>query len=369
MAERKTAPHAIDYTAMRMLRFRRALLDFFRRWGLYLLIAVVVFGAGSNAPLTVAAATASLLPWPLRAAAERGLLIVPVTMAYALVGVLPVVLTRALWWPRHWAASERALPIGRDTIRRSDRLFCALVMLPWQALLAAGVIGIAWHGDAWRVLVAWAAATVASLVLALRWMRFVRDGAAGPGIGHERTSTARSRYATIRPLGSRRALVLLPLLRGRATASASALVASMIATTVTASFGAWTPVAGGWSLALLALAALVATSLLRSRTQDELQPLWRAQRHLPLDMAACDRARRFLVLAPASSGIVVGVAALAASSLPLRPQVLCGYAFALALGCAIEERSTAVMQPTDHAVRWLLTLVVAIAIGSEVVPA
>ena len=54
-----------------MLRFRRALLDFFRRWGLYLVIAAAVFGAGSNAPLTVVAGAASLLLWPLRAAADR----------------------------------------------------------------------------------------------------------------------------------------------------------------------------------------------------------------------------------------------------------------------------------------------------------
>ena len=367
MAERDTAPIAIDYTAMRMLRFRRALRDFFRRWGLYVLIAAVVFGAGSNAPLAVVAGAASLLLWPLRAAAEQGLAIVPMTLAYALVGVLPVALTRPLWWPRRWAASERALPIAPETIRRSDRLFCALVMAPWQGLLVAGAAGLALHGEAGRLLAGWAAATAGSTVLSLRWMRFVRDRAAGPTRGRETASPARTIAAPIRSRGSRRALVLLPLVRGRANTSAAVFVASMLATTASASLVAWTPV--GWSLALLAATALVATSLLRSRTHNELRPLWHEQRHLPLDTAACDRARRLLVLAPAASGIVVGLAVLAASALPLRPLVLCGYASALALGCGIEARSTAVMQPTDHAVRWLLTLVVAIAFGSEVVPA
>lgn len=50
---------------MRLLRFRRALRDFFRRWGLSLLVAAAVFGAGSDAPL-IAAAAASLLQLPLR---------------------------------------------------------------------------------------------------------------------------------------------------------------------------------------------------------------------------------------------------------------------------------------------------------------
>jgi len=118
----------IDYHAMRLLRFRRALRDFFRRLGLSLFVAAAVFGAGSNAPLTAAAAAASLLLWPLRAAAERDWLIVPATLAYALVGTLPVVLTRPLWWPRHWSDAERALPLPVETIRHSDRLFGALVV-------------------------------------------------------------------------------------------------------------------------------------------------------------------------------------------------------------------------------------------------
>jgi hypothetical protein len=358
----------IDYTAMRMLCFRRALFDFFRRWSLYLLIAAVVFGAGSNAPLAVVAGAASLLLWPLHVAAERGWPIIPMTIAYALVGTLPVVLTRPLWWPRHWASAERALPIAPGTIHRSDRLFCALVMAPWQALLAAGAIGIASHGDARRLMIGWAAATIGSVLLSLRWMRAVRADAGTPKITRAQASRRRAIAASIRPLGSRRALVLLPLLRGRANASAALFVTSMIATTFSASLTAWTPVAAGWSLALLAVTALAATSLLRSRTQHELQPLWQEQRQLPLDAAVCERRRRLLVMAPMSAGLVVGVVVLATSALPLRPQVLVCYALALALGCGVEERNTPVMQPTDHAVRWLLSLFIAIAFGSEVVP-
>ena len=358
---------------MRMLCFRRALLDFSRRWGLYLVIAAAIFGAGSNAPLTVVAGAASLLLWPLRAAADRDWLIVPATLAYAVVGTLPVVLTRPLWWPRRWVDAERALPLSPDTVRRSDRLFGALVMLPWQALLLAGWIGIALHGHAhdglhrWLAFGGWVAAAAGSLWLSLHWMRFVRRPASR-GVDFAKTRRRNSRHATsTRALGTRRALVVLPLWRGRARASAGLLIVGSIASVGCATLASWTNLSIGWTLALLAVVALATTSLLRSRTTRELRPLWHEARQLPLDFRACDRAQRLLVLTPSLGGIVACV--LAASGSPsARPTVLAFYACALAVGCGIESRTTENMDATHHAARWILLLAVAVALGSEVAP-
>lgn len=366
----------IDYHAMRMLRFRIALVDFFRRWGLYLAVAIVVFGAGSNAPLSVTAAAASTLLSPLRAAADRGWLIVPATLVYAVIGALPVVLTRPLWWPRHWADAERALPLAARTIVRSDRLFGGIVMLPWQALLLSGWIAIAVNQDTghdavhrWLAVAAWVAAAGGSLILSLRWMHHVRSRAAGPiATSFMRPRPIAVRARTTRPLRVHRALLMLPLARGRANVSAGLLTTGCVMTITCAMLATWTPVPTGWALASLALAALVATSLLRSRTTRELRPLWHDQRQLPLDVRACDRAQRGLVLVPALSGICAGLVASAWSTGSVRPTVLTLYVVVLAVGCVLESIDTEDMKATNHAARWILMLALAIAFGSEVTP-
>ncbi len=226
----------LDYTAMRMLTFRTALTDFLRRWGVYFAIVVLLFSAGSNAPVTIAAALAGTLVWPLRIAAAHGAALIPTTLAYAALGTLPVMLTRPLWWPRRWASAEHALPLAGDVIRRSDRLFALLMMTPWQAVLLIGGIG-AWLND---------------------------------DAGH----AAADRWCAL----------------------------------------------GGWAVSMLVAGAF-----------------------------AC-----FVV------------AALTAS--PVRPQVGVLYGMVVGAGCVLEAFTPPAMSPSDHAARWSLMLVAAIAFASEISP-
>jgi len=244
------------------------------------------------------------------------------------------------------------------------------VMLPWQALLLAGWIAIGFNkasaSDAMHRGLAvggWIAAAAGSLFLSWRWMRFVRRPSCHAVDRADRHRSAVRREPLTRRLDARRALVLLSLLRGRAPASAALLGAGLIATAGCALLAARTALAIGWTLALLAVVALSATSLLRARTTRELRPLWREASSLPLDADACERTRRALVLTPAITGTVVLLAACAGSP-SIRPHVLASYACALVAGCALESGEP--METTHHAARWILILTVAIAFGSEV---
>ena len=377
-AQEREASHGasidvVEYDEMRMRRFAAALVDFFRRWGTYCAVVIVVFSAGSNAPLTIALAAAAGLAWPLRIAVDHGWAVVPATAAYALVGALPVVWTRQLWWPRHWAEAERALPLAAVTLRRSDRRFAVLVMLPWQGALAAGAVGglvgagsPAGHGAV--TLAAWFVSACGSLHLASLWMRSVRRTASAPPDRNARTSTIdrRAGPSTWRAMGTLRALLILPLVRGRATRSAAALVLGTFATSACATGPLWPPVPTGWSLALLALTALIVTSWLRACTTRELQPLWQRNRQLPLARRRCELGRTALVLIPVVVGVVVCIACATGAARHLRPTVLAAFAAVLASACAVEATTTEAMEPTHHAARWVLLLAIVVAFGSEV---
>ena len=384
----------LDYHAMRLLLLRRALFDLLRRWSLYLAILVLLFSAGSNAPLRIAVAMASVLVWPLRHASAEGWTVVPATIVYALVGTLPVLSTRPLWWPRRWAAAERALPIPYALIHRSDRFFALLLMAPWQALLMLGAIGIWADGAAsphtasaldtrWSdaiALLGWAVSATGSLYLSLLWMRAARNmRGSGARRGSTTTSQAsrpiRSRRSARDPsiaiprLGFRSALVALPLLRGRAKRSGSALAASV--TIVIAATGAawWAGIDLSWLLAANALVSVCSTSILRVATRRECVPLWQASPSLPLDNAACERTRLLVVVTPTIVALFACFVCAATAPFGIRAPVLVAYGLVVAAGALAEALTPLALHAHHHATRWLFGLVVAMACASEIAPA
>ena len=363
---------------MRMLRFRTALTDFLRRWGVYFAIVVLLFSAGSNAPVTIAAALAGTLVWPLRLAAAHGAALIPTTLAYAALGTLPVMLTRPLWWPRRWASAEHALPLAGDVIRRSDRLFALLMMTPWQAVLLIGGIG-AWlnddaghaAADRWWALGGWTVSMLGSLQLSLLWMRAVRrmaaTGHAGPVVIARRRVRGGPRHTT-RRLGACRTLILLPMLRRRAQRSALALVAGSLATIACTVVPHWAGLSLAWAFGFAAVAVMCATSVLRTSTVRELRPLWQDNRYLPLNARTCERARLVVTLLPLVAGAFACFVVAALTASPVRPQVGVLYGMVVGAGCVLEAFTPPAMSPSDHAARWSLMLVAAIAFASEISP-
>ena len=177
------------YHAVRMRHAHSLLLGFLRRWGVYLGVAAMVIGAGTNSPVAIVEGATVALALPLFESALRGPgWCLAALLAYALAGALPVLLTRPLWWPRRWAEAERALPLDAAELRASDLRVQAWVMLPWQVLLAAGVASLCWrdpatlHAVRAQALAGWALTLPSAALLGNAWMRRVRQ-AARPRVG------------------------------------------------------------------------------------------------------------------------------------------------------------------------------------------
>lgn len=364
----------IDYHRLRMLMCKAVVGEFLRRWGIYLVAGAAIFGAGSNAPLAAAMGLAGLLVLPLTYAAHHGVLLVWAAVFYALLGWVPVALTRPLWWPRHWAAAERALPLAAGTLRRSDRVLALWVMLPWQGLLLLGVAAVWWHetpsldAHRWWMVLAWAMSALGSLGLSTAWMRAVRYLASvRSSKGHVMAGgVMRGAVASaIKPTAWFLALLFLPLVRGPAKRSAGTLIGGVLLAAGCALCALWTGIGLGWSLAALALVSLGATSMLRARTREELSPLLRAAAHMPLPLRDWARARTLLVLTPVACGLVAVLpGALRAPG--LRSPVLWIYLLVLGLGCVWDAAAAEAERPSSRVARWLFSLALAIAIGSEV---
>ena len=344
-----------------MLRCKAVVSDFLRRWGIYLVAGAAIFGVGSNAPVGAMMGLAGVLVLPLAYAAHQGLWLVPMTVLYALLGLVPVALTRPLWWPRHWAAAERALPLAAGVVRRSDRALALWVMLPWQGVLLLGVAAVWWHEvpsreahRGWMV-VAWALSALGSLALSAMWMQVVRRFASmrsvtRPALRHD--TAASSVVSTIPVMTWVRALVLLPLWRGPARRSARTLAVGVLLAACCGLGALGWGRALGWPLAALALVALSATSMLRARVGEELEPIWRAATHLPLQPRDWVRVRRVLVSLPALSGLVLAVpGALRAPG--LRWPVLLIYLLVLGVGCVWDAVCAESERPSSRAARWL----------------
>jgi len=372
----------LSHHQQRMRRCQVALAAWLRRWGIYALTLALLLAAGASSPLAVVGAALGALVLPLLQAATPAALITPggqllllaATLAYALVGALPVVLTRPLWWPTRWVMAERALPLCPQTLRQSDRRLLVWLVLPWQVLQWLGAAALLTNNPALAdrhgalALLALAAAGAGAAGLGLGWMQLARRRALwrpDVALRGAASTPARPQAAAPHKLGWWQALLWLPLWRGVARRSAHALLVGGLATPALAAAPLAAPAATGWWLAALALAALSTTALLRARSSDELAALWQACRNLPLRRAQLERGRRWLTLAPALAATLLGAPTLL--HVGARPALAASYLVMLLLGCTLESRPP----PPDaghHASRWLLCLALSVALASEVMP-
>ena len=347
-------------------------------------------------------------------------------LGYTLAGLVPVLATRPLWWPQRWAQAEAALPLSAATLRDSDRRLLAWLLAPWLALQVGGLAalllnnGRLLHQGVLPALLGLGMAGWASAELGLRHMRRVRQRgrapvraaprrtpataggagtagqarfgeASGPGLARtistnsstSTNSTARmpSTNAVVGHANStvptlahgsllarapwRRTLLWWPLWRGVARRTGHALLATSIATPALAAAPMAAPGATGWWLAGLALCALGGTAWLRARSHEELAPLRAACKSLPIPPQQLARAARRLVLAPCA--LALPLAALTLTQVGPRPLVAVAYITWLAGSCLLESRPPPA-EAQHHALRWLLCLVVAVSLGSEVLP-
>lgn len=344
---------------MRLRWCALALRLFLRRWGVYLLVAALVVGAGANSPAHAIAGVAAWSVMPIFAAAQHGLAwLLAALLLQALLGLGCVWGLRSLLWPPRWRETEAALPIDPREQRRSDLVVVAVALLPLALLQAAGAGALltSQRSGAAAVL-ALAVANVSALGLGVALLQRMRRPV-GSGVVHaSRTAAGPVRGAW--PLS----LLLRPLWRGPARRSGLWLLQGSALLMLPGCVLALWPVAVPWCLATVALVALMLATRLQTLSREEFMPLFDAAAVLPLWPARLEHGRValcLLPLLPAALALLPGLARAA-----LRPGVLLAYGVALCGACALEVLSQP-REPSDKAARWLFSLVLCLALASEV---
>jgi hypothetical protein len=365
------SPALLPYGAMRMRWYRQAMWAFLRRWGAYLAVAVPVICAGVDSPVAVLAGAAAWLVMPLFHAVAHGPWMLAGVAAQALAGAALVWGARALLWPAHWAEAERALPIARATLLRSDLAVVAAALLPLWLLQAAGALSVLAAHPAWlmplrgRAVAALMLANVVMTALGVGLLQGLR--APRRSVGPRSARPVAAAPGCLRYGNWVRALLWLPLWRGPARRSGQVLAAGSLALCLPGLAAAAWPGGASWALALLALVALLVVTRLNALARTEFEPLFEAAVGLPVASAPLSRGRAALCLCPLLPGAVAMAWGLAA--VPVRGPVLLAYALACFGSCVLEVWAA----PAGRAVasekssRWLFSLILCLCIATEVV--
>ncbi len=338
-----------------------------------MVVLVVLFGAGSNSLLGSVSALAGWAVLPLFWAVGRAPEWLPAIAAGQVMLAAGLVWgMRALLWPVAWRAAERALPIPTRLKRRSDALVVALGLLPLGAVYFAGALAWwqqhpPWLQSVWPwALMALVAVCGASLAAGMGVLQALRRPAAAAVGGRPLASVQPgSTKRTFRLQAPWRALVLLPLVRGTGRRTARALGLGLAALLVLAVLLWRLPALAGWWLAGWAAMALLVSSRLRTLIHLELAPLAEAARVLPV---APRRWRVWLAML-ALGPLVLSLPALlwALPWGPARPVMVGVYLLACIAVCGAEVAARQSGPPADKAARWLVSLVLLLALASEVV--
>ena len=365
----------LGYHGMRLRWCRDALLRLLRRWAVYIVVGALVIGAGASGAWQAITAVAAWLVLPLFVSASHGAWLAAGIAMQGLAGGLVAVALSPLLWQRTWADAERALPIAPGLRLASDAAMVAMALAPLLLLCTVGAVTLLGHRPAWllpyrdRAIAGLLAAVALSIALGtafLQWQRRTGDRGARAefsGVQRQRTSAADAlRVSTLRwP----RALVWWPLWRGPARRTGLGLWLGTATLCVPAVGLALITGFTGWWLAGFATLALVSSSVLDAVARKEFADLHEACRPLPIKPTSLGRMRASIALAPLLPGLATLPIALAVSHVAVRPLVLAGYVVACIGSCALEVAATA-RDAQSKASRWLLVLIVAVALASEV---
>lgn len=355
----------IGYHAMRLGWCRLALVLFLRRWGIYIVVGALAFGAGSSTPAHAIAGVAAWTVMPIFSAATHGPWLLPGAVLQALVVLGCVWGLRALLWPQRWREAEAALPIDPRLRLRSDLIVVAVALLPLVLLQAAG---------AGAMLAGRRGAPGSVLAVATLVLSNAAALAAGVALLQRLRRPAGGWRAPARPVPSVSgvlhggwpwALLLQPLWRGPARRTGRLLALGGFALAVPGAVMGWQPTLLPWMLALLAAAGLLLVTRLNGLSREEFEPLFEAAVMLPLRPSSLQRLRALLCLAPLLPACAALLPGLVAT--PWRPMVLLAYAAAVLAACLAEVVSRPA-EPSDKAARWIFSLVLCLALASEVAP-
>lgn len=374
----------LSYHHIRLQWCGAALWRLLRQWLVVLVIGLVLLGAFS---VGATSSMAALVAWSVlglfHAASQglgQGLLAAGL---HALVGAGVVLALRPVLWPVAWAQAEQALPLTQRERLTSDAIVVALALLPLLVIYVAGAATWLMPPPIWLQEAKGTALLMLALSMAL-------SHALGMGVLYHlrhpvkralRQPRALSASCAVNTLSRRQhpawALVVWPLLRGPAQRSGRWL----LGLTLVLLGLAWAMAQAHWQLAgvdgalwclfLWSLLSMVGSSRLQALIGRELAALHAACAPLPLSPQRLLWVRRGLGLLPLVLGLCALPLALWLSAWPIRHTVAGWYLLASLLGHAWQlsppaESITLQAQSQNQTVRWVLTLVVLLALASEV---
>ncbi|MGH6648413.1 hypothetical protein [Aquabacterium sp.] len=343
-----------------------------KRWLAYIILAIAMLGAFSvGATTSMAAMTAWTVLPVFKAASMPWWQALPCWMAQVLVGTAIVLAWRPVLWPEDWRSIEKAFPIRPGELWRSDVAMVTVALAPLFAVYLAG--GLTWTVQAppwldhlgpraWGLLISSMACSLGLGTFAVLLMRRPpRPTSRGP----EQTALAKRPSAEL-GTGALMALWVLPLQRGPAKRSGRLLVLHALGVLALCGLTAaanrrWAP----WTLAAFTFAALSTTTRLRSVIDTELAPLHEACRPMPLSEAILRWQRRALSLLPASVGLLCLPIALHVNETALRSGLAASFMAFSVLGHAWQAFHHS-RRSRNQATSWMFTLVVLLALASEV---
>jgi hypothetical protein len=370
----------VSYSQVRFAWCKAALVSLLRRWGIYVAAGLLILGGSGTAMMAMAAWSVAPLFQAARHSIVQSSLL---TLAYALIGGA-IVLGLSPWlWPRTWAEAERALPIDKSDRRRSDLIVVMLGLTPVFTIYLLGTViwfvqFPAWFQEVWTMAIVMLTVTmglsVALGVAVLEWRRkLLPNSTTGWRFGGgQRLSGFRTTPS--HRLSTAMALVILPMFRGPAKRSGrffawtlATLMGCVLALVAAPGLASW------WLAAFAALAQVMVTRLNVVLAAD-IEPLHDACAALPISPSWLKFARRVAVMAPLVVGQLLLSAAIGLGNVNVKPSFFTAYMLvsllcnlALVVAASTKARPGAREDPAARVSWWLVTLVLSIALASEVV--
>lgn len=368
----------VHYAAIRLRWSLQVLLAFMHRWGVYIVVGgMILSGSASGASAALKGLAAGSVLLVFRSVEQPVWLALLICWAHSLAGTACVVALRPILWNRRWVEIERALPIPPTALHSADALMVILALVPILGVYGTG--GWSWLSErpAWLVgqqgcglgyLAFSIAASVlqGTAVLAL-WRRSSLRLSGEQRAVHQPGAPARvswpRRNGHFEPLSALLAVTGLVMFRAPhqrigwwwvgGTVAGTACVAGMLA---------W-PIGLSWWLGALSAVGFLSTTRLYSLAESDLRPMHERCAPLPIEGSTLLRTRRLLALTPVLVALVFMLGA--SGCLPARPAVLALYGVTDLVGNVLQVVRE-VEDPVTRISRWLLTLVILFAIGSEV---
>lgn len=375
-----SATENFNYSQIRLAWLKTSLKNFVRRWAIYVAIGLAVLGGGFIGMVALAAWSVT----PIFYAPLQSMLIcILISLGYGVLGGIVVFGLSPLLLPRKWIEIERCLPIEASDRLRSDLTVVCLGLTPLLAIYFLGtVIWLVkfpfWLQEIWVKSISVLLASIGiSFFLGHEILKFRRGTITFSNFNFSfRIANCLPGYLSDKHayLSYSMALVVLPLIRG--TANRSARLFGLILTVLVGSvvilllFPKW----ASWTLVTFAVLSQIMVTRLNVVVKEETAHLVEGCAFVPISPNWIKKALRVLVMLPLLLGIVILMIAIIFGGIPVKLMVLSIFLLFIFLGnlslVVASSNPPSLMlkeDPIANVSWWLLTLLISVALATEVV--